>query len=96
MTKSTKEQVLHIADMARLELKEEEIEGQVTYMEEMITLATVLDKLNTDDVAQTTHVFQQRNVMREDVVDKKYSREDILKNVPDHQDGQIKVPTILE
>lgn len=91
-----KDQVLHIAHMARIELQEKEVDNVAEYMDKMQALASKLEDLNTDGVQPTTHIFHQQNVMRDDVVKKEYTREEVLKNVPSQKDGQIKVPTILE
>ncbi|CAM3883758.1 Asp-tRNA(Asn)/Glu-tRNA(Gln) amidotransferase subunit GatC [Lederbergia lenta] len=96
MSRISKEQVLHVAHLARLEINDEEAEKFTEDLDDMISMAENLDGLNTASIKPTSHVFQQENVMREDVAEEGLPRDEVMRNVPSHQDGQIKVPTILE
>lgn len=96
MSGISKDEVLHVANLARLEINDEEAETYAEQLGRIISLAETLGELDTENVEPTTHVFAQENVMREDVPVKGLSIDEVVKNVPDHLDGQIKVPTILE
>ncbi|WP_018664427.1 Asp-tRNA(Asn)/Glu-tRNA(Gln) amidotransferase subunit GatC [Heyndrickxia acidiproducens] len=96
MPNISKEQVKHVADLARLEMDEADIEKFTTQLGDIIHSAESLNELDTTGVQPTTHVLQIRNVMREDKIEKGLPRELVLKNAPEHQDGQIRVPTIVE
>lgn len=96
MSRISKEQVLHVAHLARLEMNEAEADVFSKQLDQIITMAEKLDELNTENVAPTSHVFAQENVLREDVVEEGLPLELVMKNVPKQQDGQIKVPSILE
>lgn len=96
MSTISKEQLLDIADTARLEVKEEEVEKYSAELERMIAMVTKLDEVDTTNVERTTHVFKQVNVLRDDQAKEGLPLEEVLKNVPEHEDGQIKVPAILE
>ncbi|AEP00827.1 Asp-tRNA(Asn)/Glu-tRNA(Gln) amidotransferase subunit GatC [Weizmannia coagulans] len=92
----SKEQVQHVADLARLEMNETETEKFTKQLGDIIHFAESLNELDTTGVPPTTHVLEIRNVMREDTVEKGLPRELVLKNAPDTQDGMIRVPTIVE
>jgi aspartyl-tRNA(Asn)/glutamyl-tRNA(Gln) amidotransferase subunit C len=92
----SKEQVKHVADLARLEMDDKEVEKFTKQMGEIIHFAEILNELDTTGVKPTTHVLKIQNVMREDKIEKGLPRELVLKNAPEHQDGQIRVPTIVE
>ncbi len=92
----TKEQVRHVAKLARLEFKEEKIEQLAYELDEIISFAEQLNELDTDNVEPTSHVLDVRNVLREDEVKPSLSREETMKNAPDQKDGQFKVPSVLE
>ncbi|RXJ02423.1 Asp-tRNA(Asn)/Glu-tRNA(Gln) amidotransferase subunit GatC [Anaerobacillus alkaliphilus] len=96
MARITKDQVKHVAHLARLSVSEEEVELFTEHLDAIIGFAEQLNELDTEGVEPTTHVLDVKNVLREDEVRKSLSREDVLKNAPDHQDGQVKVPSILE
>jgi len=75
--KITKEEILHLANLSRLTLTDEEIEN--LNMEGIIEFANELGKLDINDVAPTNHILDINNAFREDVIKKSYDRDDILK-----------------
>ncbi|MBS4206129.1 Asp-tRNA(Asn)/Glu-tRNA(Gln) amidotransferase subunit GatC [Lederbergia citrea] len=96
MSRISKDEVLHVAHLARLEINDEQAEFFTDQIGRVIKMAEELNELDTANIDPTSHVFAQKNVMREDVAEKGLPLEEVLKNVPNHQDGLIKVPTILE
>ena len=95
MTRISNEQVKHVANLARLEITEDEAERFTKQLDAIITFAEQLKELDTTNVEPTYHVLDMKNVFREDIKEKGLPREAVLKNAPDHQDGQIKVPAII-
>jgi aspartyl-tRNA(Asn)/glutamyl-tRNA(Gln) amidotransferase subunit C len=96
MSRISEDQVKHVAHLARLAITEEETEMLTNQLDKIITFAEQLNELNTDNVEPTAHVLEIKNVMREDRAQQGLPREEVLKNAPEHQDGQIKVPGIME
>ncbi|HLU21505.1 Asp-tRNA(Asn)/Glu-tRNA(Gln) amidotransferase subunit GatC [Lederbergia graminis] len=96
MSRISKEQVLHVAHLARLDMSDEEAVTFTDQLDKIITMAEKLDELNTENIEPTSHVFAQTNVLREDIAEEGLPIEEVMKNVPEQQDGQIKVPSILE
>ncbi|MBW7456151.1 Asp-tRNA(Asn)/Glu-tRNA(Gln) amidotransferase subunit GatC [Paenibacillus sepulcri] len=92
----TLKDVEHVANLARLELSAQEKEQFTGQMNAILKYAEKLNELNTDNVEPTSHVLPVINVMREDVVKPSVSVETALKNAPDDEDGQFKVPAVLE
>ncbi|MFB3164213.1 Asp-tRNA(Asn)/Glu-tRNA(Gln) amidotransferase subunit GatC [Neobacillus sp. 179-J 1A1 HS] len=95
MTRISNEQVKHVANLARLEISEDEAEIFTKQLDAIITFAEQLNELDTTNVEPTYHVLDMKNVFREDSKEKGLPLEEVLKNAPDHQDGQIKVPAII-
>lgn len=96
MSRISTEQVKYVANLARLAITEEEAETFTKQLDAMISFAEQLNELNTDNVEPTSHVLDMKNIMREDIAQVGLSQSDVLKNAPDHQDGQVKVPSIIE
>ena len=92
--KVTKEEILHVAELARLSLTDEEMEA--LNMEGVIAFADALSALSLADVEPTNHVTDEYNVLREDTVKPSYEREDILKNAPSKERGCILVPKVVD
>ncbi|WP_219839037.1 Asp-tRNA(Asn)/Glu-tRNA(Gln) amidotransferase subunit GatC [Paenibacillus sp. R14(2021)] len=88
--------VEHVANLARLELSEQEKEQFAGQLNAILKYAEKLNELETDDVEPTSHVLPVHNVMREDVIRESVSNETALRNAPDDEDGQFKVPAVLE
>lgn len=92
----SKEQVKHVANLARLALTDEEVEKMTKQLGDIINYAELLNELDTENVKPTTHVLDLKNVMRKDEPRDWISKEDALKNAPDQKDGQFRVPSILD
>lgn len=92
----TREQVKHVADLAKLGLTEEETE---TYREQLSTILdyfVMLQRLDTDAIPPTATVLPLRNIMREDRPGPSLPHEDALANAPAAADGYFQVKAILE
>ncbi|WP_058306154.1 Asp-tRNA(Asn)/Glu-tRNA(Gln) amidotransferase subunit GatC [Gracilibacillus massiliensis] len=96
MADISKDQVKHVANLARLAVTDEEVEMFTKQLGDIINYAELLNELDTDNVEPTTHVLDLKNVMRKDEPKEWIKKEDALKNAPDQKDGQFRVPSILE
>ena len=96
MAKLTKEEVKHVAHLARLAITEEEAEKFAEQLGKITDFAEQLNELDTTNVEPTSHVFPIANVLREDVAKPGLDREKVMLNVKDQEAGQIKVPSIME
>ncbi|NPC91772.1 Asp-tRNA(Asn)/Glu-tRNA(Gln) amidotransferase subunit GatC [Bacillus sp. WMMC1349] len=96
MSRISIEEVKHVAHLARLAITDEEAEMFTKQLDSIITFAEELNEVDTENVKPTTHVLQMKNMMREDVPGKGLPVEDVVKNAPDHKDGYIRVPSILD
>jgi aspartyl-tRNA(Asn)/glutamyl-tRNA(Gln) amidotransferase subunit C len=95
MTRISNDQVKHVANLARLAVTDAEVDKFTKQLDAIITFAEQLNEVDTEHVEPTNHVLDMKNVLREDIPQKGLPREEVLKNAPDHQDGQIKVPAIM-
>lgn len=92
----TKEQVEHVAKLAKLNLTEEEKE---LYTEQLSKILDYIDQLNevkTEGVEPMTQPIPTVNVMREDITKKLFERQELLKNAPHEEYGFFRVPKIGE
>lgn len=93
----TKKDIQYVADLARLNLSEDEAERLVKDMDSIIRYS--MDKLNeldTESIMPMEHVLPIRNVFREDVCEKSYPREEMLQNAPAVDNGCFRVPKVVE
>ncbi len=94
--KLSREQVIDIADLAKLELTEAEIEHFAEQLSAVLDYASRLEKLNTDDIPPTATVLPLQNVMREDEVRPSLPRDQVVANAPAAIDGQFRVDAVLD
>jgi len=88
--------VERVAALARIELSEVEKEKYAKQLDAILKFVDQLNRLDTNGVDPTTHVIPLANVMREDEVRPSWPLEDVFRNAPDEEDGQFKVPSVLD
>lgn len=96
MAKISKEEVKHVAHLARLAITEEEAEKFAEQLGKITDFAERLNELDTANVEPTSHVLPLVNVLREDVAKEGLPLEKVMLNVKEQEAGQIKVPSIME
>ena len=94
--KLTRDQVAHIAELARLSLTEQEIALYQEQLSAVLEYAARLQTLDTDAILPTATVSPARNVMRADRAKPSMARDDILSNAPQVEDGCFRVQAVLE
>ncbi len=94
--KITRQEVEHVAALARLELSEQEQEKLTAQLSNILTYVEKLNELDTKDVAPTSHVMDITNIMREDTPGESLPQDRALANAPDKAAGHYKVPKIIE
>lgn len=92
----SREQVEHVALLARLELNEEEKERYTHELNQILEHFEALQKLDTENVPPTSHAIPMTNVLREDAVRPSFPREEVLQNAPDPAEGCFRVPRVVE
>lgn len=88
--------VLHIAKLANLPLKKEEIEKYEKQLSSILEYIEKLQKVNTDNVKETSQVTNLENVTRDDVTTPSLSQDEALSNTNNKQNGLFKVKAIFE
>lgn len=96
MSGITKQEVEHVANLARLSLSEEDKEKFTQDLDSILTFAGKLNELDTENVKPTSHVLHLSNVVREDRVRPSLSAEEALLNTAEHKNNQVIVPSVFE
>ncbi len=94
--KISKEEVEHVALLARLRFDESEKERMTTQLNSILDYMDQLKELDTAQVEPTFHAVARRNVYREDVVLPSFPQDRALSNAPDGDRGFFRVPKIIE
>jgi aspartyl-tRNA(Asn)/glutamyl-tRNA(Gln) amidotransferase subunit C len=90
----TREDVLHVARLARLEVPEDEIEAVQAQLSAILEAVGKVGELDLSDVEPTSHPLDIVNAWDEDEPRPSLPREEALANAPDPADGLFRVPAV--
>jgi aspartyl-tRNA(Asn)/glutamyl-tRNA(Gln) amidotransferase subunit C len=88
-----REQVLHVARLARLRLSEDELERMTGELSGILEHVDRIAELDLEDVPPTSHVVELENVLRADEPHQSLARDVALASAPDPVDGAFRVPS---
>jgi aspartyl-tRNA(Asn)/glutamyl-tRNA(Gln) amidotransferase subunit C len=88
-----RDQVLHVARLARLELTEDELERMAGELSGILEHVERMNELDLDGVEPTSHVVALENVLRPDNPRPSWPRDDVLEAAPDPDEGAFRVPS---
>ena len=91
----TKKEVEQIAELARLQLDESELEDYTIQLNKILEYVEKLNELDTEKVKPLSHPIEGEIVFREDIVKPSVDREEALKNAPSKDDEYFKVPKVI-
>jgi aspartyl-tRNA(Asn)/glutamyl-tRNA(Gln) amidotransferase subunit C len=91
----SKEEIIHIAKLASLNLSEAEIERYANDMTEILEFANMINSVDTDDVNETIGANEKYNVFRKDEIVQSIDRDDLLQNAPSKDDGMFRIPKVI-
>ncbi len=91
----TKEEVVKIAQLSRIELRPEEVEKFQKQLSTVLDYVAELGKINTDGLEEISQVTGLENVQRDDRTELAGNHEAIFNNAPEMKDGFYKVKAIL-
>jgi aspartyl-tRNA(Asn)/glutamyl-tRNA(Gln) amidotransferase subunit C len=91
----TKELILHIAELAHLKLRDDEIEKMHQDLNQILEYVDKLNEINTEEVEPLSHPLPVINVLREDKLQVSIEREEALRNAPDATEEFFKVPKVI-
>jgi aspartyl-tRNA(Asn)/glutamyl-tRNA(Gln) amidotransferase subunit C len=94
--KLSREEVLHIARLARVALTEAEITRMSEQLSNLLEHFEVLQQVDTEGVPPTAQSVELQSVMRDDVIVPSLSQDDVLANAPRREDDCFRVRAVLE
>lgn len=95
MEKLTKEEVLHVAHLARINVSEEEIEKYQVELKQLLDDIDKIKEVENYDEELLIAPHEHNTELREDEEGKMLNEEEIMKNVPRHNDNFVEVPVML-
>ncbi|MCR1934234.1 Asp-tRNA(Asn)/Glu-tRNA(Gln) amidotransferase subunit GatC [Clostridium tepidum] len=92
----SKKDVEYVAELARLEFKEEEKDNFVNDLNKILNYMEKLDELNTDDVDIVVNPYYIENKYREDNIEKSMKLEEVIENAPESLEEYVIVPKVID
>jgi aspartyl-tRNA(Asn)/glutamyl-tRNA(Gln) amidotransferase subunit C len=88
-----RDQVLHVARLARLRLTDEEVERMASELSGILEHVEHINELDLEGVEPTSHVIELENVLRPDEPRPSWERDEVLERAPDPAGGAFRVPS---
>jgi aspartyl-tRNA(Asn)/glutamyl-tRNA(Gln) amidotransferase subunit C len=93
--KITKDEVLYVADLARLNLDEASIDKFAGQIGTILDYVDKLNEVDTEGIRPTSHAISLTNAFREDEPKEHLGLEQVLENAPEKEDGNFIVPKVV-
>ena len=90
-----KEEILHIANLASLKIKDEEIEEYRKNLEEILNFANTINSIDTSKIEETSGISSNINVFREDVVKEFENKDGLMQNAPEKSNNMFVIPRVI-
>ena len=91
----SKEEILHIAKLANLNIKDEEIDKYAKNLEDILNFVKVLNNVDTENVEESIGTTNSFNVFRKDEIEEFGDRDILLQNAPEQEDGMFRIPKVI-
>lgn len=93
--KVSKEDLLHIAKLADLNLKEEETDKYLENLQEILNFAEVINNADVSNLDITIGAYENKNVFRKDEVKEFGNLDALLQNAPEKEQNMFKIPKVI-
>ena len=90
-----KEEIMHIAKLASLNIKEDEIEEYRKNLQDILNFANVVNSVNTENISETIGSTNNVNVFREDEIKEFKDKELLLQNAPESANNMFNIPKVI-
>ncbi len=91
----SKEEILHIANLAQLELKEDEIEKYMLHLQDILNFANIVKNAPVEGLDITVGANELKNVFRKDEVKQFEDTNSLLQNAPTQEQNMFKIPKVI-
>ena len=96
MPEISREDVAHLARLARLDLTDDELDRYSGQLEGILSAVAKVTEVAAEDIPPTSHAVPLTNVVRPDVLRPSLDRDEVLAMAPASEDGRFRVPRILD
>lgn len=93
--KVSREEILHIANLAHLNLKEDEIDSYILHLQDILNFANIVNNAPIENLDITVGANEAKNVFRKDEIKVFEDNEGLLQNAVDKEQNMFKIPKVL-
>ena len=90
-----KDEILHIAKLANLNIKEDEIDEYAKNLEDILNFVKILNSVDTENVEESIGSASNINVFRKDEIKEFEDKEALLQNAPEQEDCMFRIPKVI-
>lgn len=94
--KVSKEEILHIAKLANLNLKEEEIDTYLLHLQDILNFANIVNNAPVEGLKETIGINKNYNVFRKDEIINFEDNQALLVNAPEKERNMFKIPKVIQ
>lgn len=91
----SREEILHIAKLADLNIKDDEIDEYAKNLQDILNFVDILNKVDTENIEESIGVANNINVFRKDEIKEFGDRDILLQNAPEQEDDMFKIPKVI-
>ena len=92
----TREELLHIAKLANLTIKDEELDSYLNNLQNILNFANIVNNASVDGLGETIGANDNYNVFRKDEIKTFGDRDLLLQNAPEQERGMFKIPKVIQ
>lgn len=93
--KVSKEELLHIARLASLDLQENEVDNYLSNLQDILNFAEIVNNAPTDGLSETIGINNQSNVFRKDIVIEFKDKDSLMVNAPEKESNMFRIPKVI-
>ena len=92
----SREEILHIANLANLSLEEDKIDTYLLHLQDILNFANIVNNAPVEGLDITIGANEKKNVFRKDEVKVLENHDALLENAPEQERGMFKIPKVIQ
>ena len=96
MANVSKEELLHIAKLANLNIKEEELDKYLANLQDILNWVNIVNQVDTSNISETIGSTDNVNIFREDEIREFEDKELLLQNAPEKENNMFNIPKVIQ
>ena len=94
--KVSREEILHIAKLANLNLEEEKIDTYLLHLQDILNFANIVNNAPVEGLSETIGANENYNVFRKDEIKVFEDNEALMSNAPEQERNMFKIPKVIQ